>query len=216
MSGGQGLGRDRVRQPGWGGPPEYCGPGLLKPPRSGALQPMVPAAAGCVAALADTAADLGKHPGTGGMRRRSFRAQIADFDRACPGEARRLFRAVLVLSRFPGGCDDPGMDVSADDLGGLLRVTVAAHRRVRASASRMTEGDCRGPSTIAPLARALHVEDARLEPAPMEGWQNVDARSEQFLVPVRLAIGTGRVGSRGKRARLSGSFSHWACRHQRR
>lgn len=40
------------------------------------------------------------------------------------------------------------MEVTAGDLSGLLRAAATAHRRMLASASRMTDDDCRGPSLL--------------------------------------------------------------------
>src|SRR5438876_9718019 len=59
-----------------------------------------------------------------------------------------LWSAAVLPEPFLGGCDDPGMDVSAGDLGRLLREAVAAHGRMCGSAGRMTESECRGPSLL--------------------------------------------------------------------
>jgi maleylpyruvate isomerase len=40
------------------------------------------------------------------------------------------------------------MEVRAEDLSGLLHAAAMAHRRMQASASRMTDDDCRGPSLL--------------------------------------------------------------------
>jgi maleylpyruvate isomerase len=45
-------------------------------------------------------------------------------------------------------CHDGGMDVAAADLAQLARAAVAAHRRMRTSASRMTDDECRAPSLL--------------------------------------------------------------------
>jgi maleylpyruvate isomerase len=71
------------------------------------------------------------------------------------------------------------MRVAADDLGGLLNAAAAAHRRMQASASRMTDDDCRGPSLLPGWTRG-HV---------LTHWaRNADGQSRMLLAAMRGEI----------------------------
>lgn len=109
-----------------------------------------------------------------------------------PREARRVFCPALALSRFLGGCDDPRMDVSAGDLGGLLREAVAAHGRMLTSASRMTDSDCRGSSLLPGWSRG-HV---------LTHWaRNADGQSRMLLAAMRNKVATQYPGGDAQRDR---------------
>ena len=72
-----------------------------------------------------------------------------------------------------------GMEVTADDLGGLLHAATAAHRRMQASASRMTDDDCRGPSLLPGWSRG-HV---------LTHWaRNADGQSRMLLAAMQGEI----------------------------
>ena len=71
------------------------------------------------------------------------------------------------------------MRVAADDLGGLLHGAAAAHRRMQASASRMTDDDCRGPSLLPGWSRG-HV---------LTHWaRNADGQSRMLLAAMQGEI----------------------------
>ncbi len=71
------------------------------------------------------------------------------------------------------------MEVAADDLGDLLRAAAAAHQRMQASASRMTDDDCRGPSLLPGWSRG-HV---------LTHWaRNADGQSRMLLAAMRGEI----------------------------
>jgi maleylpyruvate isomerase len=68
------------------------------------------------------------------------------------------------------------MEVTAEDLGDLLRAAAAAHRRMLASASRMTDDDCRGPSLLPGWSRG-HL---------LTHWaRNADGQSRVLLAATR-------------------------------
>jgi maleylpyruvate isomerase len=84
------------------------------------------------------------------------------------------------------------MDVSAGDLGGLLREAVAAHGRMCASASRLTESDCRGPSLLLGWSRG-HV---------LTHWaRNADGQSRMLLAAMRNEVATQYPGGDAQRDR---------------
>lgn len=71
------------------------------------------------------------------------------------------------------------MRVAADDLGDLLHAATAAHRRMQASASRMTDDDCRGPSLLPGWTRG-HV---------LTHWaRNADGQSRMLLAAMQGEI----------------------------
>jgi maleylpyruvate isomerase len=71
------------------------------------------------------------------------------------------------------------MEVTADDLGGLLRAVTAAHRRMQASASGVTDDDCRGPSLLPGWSRG-HV---------LTHWpRNADGQSRMLLAAMQGEI----------------------------
>jgi maleylpyruvate isomerase len=71
------------------------------------------------------------------------------------------------------------MEVTADDLGGLLRAATAAHRRMQVSASRVTDDDCRGPSLLPGWSRG-HV---------LTHWaRNADGQSRMLLAAMHGEI----------------------------
>jgi maleylpyruvate isomerase len=71
------------------------------------------------------------------------------------------------------------MEVTVDDLGGLLDAASAAHRRMRASASRVTDEDCRGPSLLPGWTRG-HV---------LTHWaRNADAQARMLLAAMQGEI----------------------------
>lgn len=71
------------------------------------------------------------------------------------------------------------MDVTAEDLSGLLPAAVTAHRRMQASASRMTDDDCRGPSLLPGWTRG-HV---------LTHWaRNADGHTRMLLAAMRGEI----------------------------
>lgn len=84
------------------------------------------------------------------------------------------------------------MDVSAGDLGGLLREAVAADGRMCVSASRMTEGDCGGPSPLPGWSRD-HV---------LTHWaRNADGQSRMLLAAMRSEVATQYPGGDVRRDR---------------
>ena len=84
------------------------------------------------------------------------------------------------------------MDVSASDLGGLMRAAVAAHGRMLTSASRMTGGDCRGPSLLPGWSRG-HV---------LTHWaQNADGQSRMLLAAMRNKVAMQYPGGDARRDR---------------
>jgi Mycothiol maleylpyruvate isomerase N-terminal domain len=90
-------------------------------------------------------------------------------------------------------CDDSGMEVTADDLGGLLRAATAAHRRMQVSASRVTDDDCRRPSLLPGWSRG-HV---------LPHWaRNADGQSRMLLAAMHGEIAEQYRGvMNGARAR---------------
>lgn len=71
------------------------------------------------------------------------------------------------------------MEVTADDLGGLLRAATAAHSRMQASASRVTDDDCRGPALLPGWSRG-HV---------LTHWaRNADGQSRMLLAAMHGEI----------------------------
>jgi maleylpyruvate isomerase len=84
------------------------------------------------------------------------------------------------------------MDVSAGDLGGLLREAVAAHGRMCASVGRMTEGACAGPSLLPGWSRG-HV---------LTHWaRNADGQSRMLLAAMRNEVATQYPGGDAQRDR---------------
>lgn len=84
------------------------------------------------------------------------------------------------------------MDVSAEDLDGLLREAVAAHGRMWASASRMTNSGCRGPSLLPGWSRG-HV---------LTHWaRNADGQSRMLLAAMRGEVATQYPGGDAQRDR---------------
>jgi maleylpyruvate isomerase len=84
------------------------------------------------------------------------------------------------------------MELAADDLGGLLRATAASHRRMQASASRMTDDDCRGPSLLPGWTRG-HV---------LTHWsRNADGQSRMLLAAMRGEIAAQYPGGDAQRER---------------
>jgi maleylpyruvate isomerase len=82
------------------------------------------------------------------------------------------------------------MEVTADDLGGLLRAATEAHRRMEASASRVTEDGCRGPSLLPGWSRG-HV---------LTHWaRNADGQSRMLLAAMRGEIAEQYPGGDGRR-----------------
>jgi hypothetical protein len=111
-------------------------------------------------------------------------------------DARQVFRSRRLRgscgSRFWEGCDDPGMDVSADDLGVLLREAVAAHGRMCASAGRMTESECGDPSLLPGWSRG-HV---------LTHWaHNADGQSRMLVAAMRNEVATQYPGGDAQRDR---------------
>ena len=93
-------------------------------------------------------------------------------------------------------CNDSGMKVAADDLDGLLHATAAAHRRMLASASRMTDDDCRGPSLLPGWSRG-HV---------LTHWaRNADGQSRMLLAAMRGEIAAQYPGGDAQRERDIGA-----------
>jgi maleylpyruvate isomerase len=82
------------------------------------------------------------------------------------------------------------MEVTADDLGGLLRAATAAHRRMQASASRVTDEDCRGPSLLPGWSRG-HV---------LTHWaRNADGQSRMLLAAMQGEIAEQHPGGDERR-----------------
>jgi maleylpyruvate isomerase len=82
------------------------------------------------------------------------------------------------------------MDVSAGDLGGLLREAEAAHGRMRASAGGMTDSDCRGPSLLPGWSRG-HV---------LTHWaRNADGQSRMLLAAMRGEVAAQYRGGDAQR-----------------
>jgi maleylpyruvate isomerase len=82
------------------------------------------------------------------------------------------------------------MEVKADDLGGLLRAATAAHRRMEASASRVTDDGCRGPSLLPGWSRG-HV---------LTHWaRNAEGQSRMLLAAMRGEIAEQYPGGDGRR-----------------
>jgi maleylpyruvate isomerase len=84
------------------------------------------------------------------------------------------------------------MELAADDLGGLLRATAASRRRMQASASRVTDDDCRGPSLLPGWTRG-HV---------LTHWaRNADGQSRMLLAAMRGEIAVQYPGGDAQRER---------------
>jgi maleylpyruvate isomerase len=84
------------------------------------------------------------------------------------------------------------MDVSAGDVGGLLREAVAAHGRMCASAAQMTEGDCGGPSVLPGWNRG-HV---------LTHWaRNADGQARMLLAAMRNEVAAQYPGGDAQRDR---------------
>jgi maleylpyruvate isomerase len=82
------------------------------------------------------------------------------------------------------------MEVTAGDLGDVLHAATAAHRRMLASASRMTDDDCRGPSLLPGWSRD-HV---------LTHWaRNADGQSRMLLAAMRGEIATQYPGGDARR-----------------
>lgn len=82
------------------------------------------------------------------------------------------------------------MELTADDLGGLLRAAAAAQRRMQASASRMTDEDCRGPSLLPGWSRG-HV---------LTHWaRNADGQSRMLLAAMHGDIAAQYPGGDAQR-----------------
>jgi maleylpyruvate isomerase len=82
------------------------------------------------------------------------------------------------------------MEVTAEDLGDLLRAATAAHRRMLASASRMTDDDCRGPSLLPGWSRG-HV---------LTHWaRNADGQSRMLAAAVHGEIAAQYPGGDAQR-----------------
>jgi maleylpyruvate isomerase len=84
------------------------------------------------------------------------------------------------------------MDVSAGDLGRLLREAVVAHGRMCGSAGRMTESECRGPSLLPGWSRG-HV---------LTHWaRNADGQSRMLAAAMRSEVATQYPGGDAQRDR---------------
>ena len=82
------------------------------------------------------------------------------------------------------------MEVSAADLAVLTRAAVAAHRRLLASASEMTDAECRAPSLLPGWSRG-HV---------LAHWaRNADGQTRMLLAAARGEVArlTERLGVQG-------------------
>jgi maleylpyruvate isomerase len=82
------------------------------------------------------------------------------------------------------------MELTADDLGPLLRAAATAHRRMQTSASRMTDDDCRGPSLLPGWTRG-HV---------LTHWaRNADGQSRMLLAAMHGEIAAQYPGGDAQR-----------------
>jgi maleylpyruvate isomerase len=82
------------------------------------------------------------------------------------------------------------MEVTAGDLGDLLRAATAAHRRMLATASRITDDDCRAPSLLPGWSRG-HV---------LTHWaRNADGQSRMLLAAMHGEIAAQYPGGDAQR-----------------
>jgi maleylpyruvate isomerase len=82
------------------------------------------------------------------------------------------------------------MEVTAEDLGDLLHAATAAHRRMLASASLMTDADCRGPSLLPGWSRG-HV---------LTHWaRNADGQSRMLAAAMHGEIAAQYPGGDAQR-----------------
>jgi maleylpyruvate isomerase len=92
------------------------------------------------------------------------------------------------------GCavgDHGGMEVAAADLAGLTRAAVASHERMLASASRMTDEDCRAPSLLPGWSRG-HV---------LTHWaRNADGQVRMLTAAARGEVAAQYPGGDARRA----------------
>ena len=87
-------------------------------------------------------------------------------------------------------CDDPGMEVTAEDLGELLRAAVAAHGRMWESAIRTTDGECRRRSLLPGWSRG-HV---------LTHWaRNADGQSRMLRAAMRGEVAAQYPGGDAQR-----------------
>lgn len=70
------------------------------------------------------------------------------------GRCRLAMRAAADVTRALLRCDHRRVEVAAAYLAELMGAAVVAHQRMWASASRMTDGDCRAPSLLPGWSRA--------------------------------------------------------------
>jgi maleylpyruvate isomerase len=82
------------------------------------------------------------------------------------------------------------MDVAAQDLAELVRAAAGAHRRMWGSATRMTDGDCRGRSLLPGWSRS-HV---------LTHWaRNADGQSRMLLAAMRGVVARQYPGGDAQR-----------------
>jgi maleylpyruvate isomerase len=88
------------------------------------------------------------------------------------------------------GCDHGGTEVAVADLAGLTRAAVAAHRRMWASVSQMTDEDCRAPSLLPGWSRG-HV---------LAHWaRNADGQTRMLTAAIRGEVTAQYPGGDGDR-----------------
>jgi maleylpyruvate isomerase len=107
------------------------------------------------------------------------------------GQALARAAGFLSQAHATAADDHGGMEVTAADLAGLTRAAVASHARMRASASRMTDEDCRAPSLLPGWSRG-HV---------LAHWaRNADGQTRMLSAAMRGEVAAQYPGGDAQRA----------------